>query len=258
MSHGSTYELFYWPGLQGRGEFIRLPFEDAGVPYLDVARSAAHGGVGALRELLEAEPGAALRPFAPPILRHGDVLLAQVANILHYLAPRLGLVEDGEVRRHRALQLELTVTDFVSEIHDTHHPIGSALYYEDQKDAALARTSTFLEHRLPKFLRYFEGVVRANAGSVEPFSASGSHGYVDLSLFQVMAGLRHAFPTALSAIEPTLPGLVGLAARVAARPNVAAYLSSPRRLPWNLHGIFRAYPELDLRPSWAAVEPTGK
>lgn len=254
MTDHAVYELFYWPGLQGRGELVRLPFEDAGVPYLDVARSEALGGVGAIQKLLQSETGAALRPLAPPILRHGDVLLAQVANILHYLGPRLGLVADDEASRHRALQLQMTVTDFVSEIHDTHHPIGTALYYEDQKDAALARTSSFLEHRLPKFLRYFESVIAAQSGSSEPFSLSGKHGYVDLSLFQVMSGLRHAFPKAMRALEPELPGLVGLIVRVAARPNVAAYLASARRLPWNLHGIFRAYPELDLQPSWAKAE----
>jgi glutathione S-transferase len=254
MTEQAAYELFYWPGLQGRGELVRLPLEDAGVPYTDVARSEALGGVGAIQRLLRGETGGALRPLAPPILRHGNVLLAQVANILHYLGPRLGLVGEDETSRHRALQLQMTVTDFVSEIHDTHHPIGTALYYEDQKEAALARTASFLDHRLPKFLRYFESIVASHSGSSEPFSLSGKHGYVDLSLFQVMSGLRHAFPTAMGAIESELPGLVGLTVRVAARPNVAAYLVSPRRLPWNLHGIFRAYPELDLRPCWANVE----
>ncbi len=253
MTHEHPYELFYWPGLQGRGELIRLPFEDAGVPYVDVARSASRGGVKAIMALLGGEgvPTGALRPLAPPILRHGEVLLAQVANILHYLGPRLGLVDPDDAARHRALQLQLTVADFVSEIHDTHHPLGSALYYEDQKDAALARTKTFLEQRLPKFLRAFEAVVASQAGTPLPSSVSGRHTYVDLSLFQIMVGLRHAFPTAMRAIEPSLPGLVALAARVEARPNVAAYLASPRRLAWNLNGIFRAYPELDLRPTWA-------
>jgi glutathione S-transferase len=246
-----SYELFYWPSIQGRGEFIRLPLEDTGTAYVDVARSKALGGVPAMLALLEAATDGGLRPFAPPVLRHGDVVLAQTANILHYLGPRLGLVADDEVSRHRALQLQLTEADFVSEIHDTHHPIASALYYEDQKEAALARTTSFLEHRLPKFLRYFESVVATSRKSAEPLSALGRHGYVDLSLFQVVVGLRHAFPTAMRAIEPALPGLVALTARVAARPRIAAYLASPRRIAWNLNGLFRAYPELDLVPPWA-------
>lgn len=257
MSESTPYELFYWPGLQGRGELVRLAFEDASVPYVDVARSEALGGVGAIRKLLEGATGATgdeLPPLAPPILRHGDVLLSHVANILHYLGPRLDLVRADERSRHRALSLQLTVTDLYAEVHDTHHPINTALYYEDQKPAALARTTAFLSERLPKFLRYFERVIATSAGSAEPLSAMGEHSYVDLSLFQVMSGLRYAFPTAMGAIERELPGLVGLTERVAARPRIVAYVGSSRRTPWNLHGIFRAYPELDLRPSWAKDE----
>jgi len=234
------YELFYWPGLQGRGEFIRLALEDAGAPYLDVARSPEHGGVKALQRLLVGEGVTGLVPLAPPILRSGDLLLAQVANILHYLAPRLDLVGTDEASRLHAHQLQLTVADLVAEVHDTHHPISTALYYEDQKPEARRRAEAFLAQRLPKFLGYFERTL-----SAETFATGGRHSYVDLSLFQVIEGLRYAFPRAMARVEPGLPRLRSLRDRVAGRPSIAAYLASERRIPFNEHGIFRRYPELD-------------
>lgn len=237
------YELYYWPGLQGRGEFIRLALEDAGAPYIDVARSPEHGGIKALQRLLAGEGAGALPPLAPPILRSGELLLAQVANILLYLAPRLDLVGADEASRHHAHQLQLTVADLVAEVHDTHHPISTALYYEDQKPEALRRSAAFVAQRLPKFLGYFEKII-----APEGFAIGGRHSYVDLSLFQVVEGLRYAFPQGMARVEPSTPRLIALRDRVAARPRVAAYLASGRRIPFNEHGIFRRYPELDQAP----------
>ncbi|MCC6899426.1 MAG: glutathione S-transferase [Polyangiaceae bacterium] len=232
------YELYYWPGIQGRGELVRLALEDAGAEYVDVTRSEAHGGVPALTRLLEAEVSP---PFAPPILKHGTLLLSHAANILMYLGPRLGLAPADEESGHRAHQLQLTVTDFIAEIHDTHHPIGSALYYEDQKPEALRRAQEFVKHRLPKFLSWFERTL----GGRETLLGS-EHSYVDLSLFQVVAGLRYAFPRAMAGAEPRYPTVVRVHDRVAARPRIREYLESPRRLPFNEHGLFRRYPELDV------------
>lgn len=238
------YELFYWPGLPGRGEFIRLALEDAGAPYLDVARSKEHGGVAALQKLLQGDGLAGLPPFAPPILRSDGLLIAQVANILLYLGPRLDLVGADEASRHHTHQLQLTVADLVSEVHDTHHPTTTALVYEEQKPEARLRAAAFLTHRLPKFLGYFERVLGGR-----PFAIGGHHSYVDLSLFQVVEGLRYAFPRAMARREPGIPGLIALRDRVASRPRIAAYLASERRLPFNDHGIFRRYPELDETPT---------
>ena len=246
------YELFYWPHIPGRGELVRLALEDAGAPYVDVARSPAHGGVEALKALLQEHPRVGARPFAPPILRQGSLVLAQVGAILAYLGPRLGLAGEGEGQGHGTLALQLTISDLVSEVHDTHHPIGTSLYYEEQTEAARQRTTAFLEHRLPKFLDYFERIVRENADAREPRSLVGVHTYADLSMFHVLAGLRYAFPRAMAAKQRTLPELAALEERVAARPRVASYLASPRRLAFSSSGIFRAYPELDLVPSWAA------
>lgn len=231
------YHLYYWTGLQGRGEFVRLALEDAGADYVDVAR---RDGDAVMQAFLDGNADGA-HPFAPPFLRAGTQVVAQVANILHFLGPRLDLVADTEPARLEALQLQLTIADLVTEVHDSHHPIASAEYYEDQKDAASRRAADLRRHRLPKFLGYFEQVL-ARAGGKHVL---GRHSYVDLSLFQLMRGLDYAYPQAMAALSPELPLLRDLEAHVAARPNIAAYLDSDRRVPFNTQGIFRHYPELD-------------
>ncbi|UPG90768.1 glutathione S-transferase family protein [Luteibacter aegosomaticola] len=230
-----TYQLYYWTGIQGRGEFVRVALEDAKAPYVDVAREE---GDGVMTAWLDGEHEGAL-PYAPPFLKAGRLVIAQVANILHYLAPRHGLVPEGEAKSIYANQLQLTITDLVAEAHDVHHPVGAGLYYEDQKDEAKRRAGEFRESRIPKFLQYFESVLERNGGkyAVRDFS------YVDLSLFQVMSGLEYAFPNCMS--KQKLPLLRDLAKRVADRPNLAAYLESDRRMPHSENGIFRHYPELD-------------
>jgi glutathione S-transferase len=236
-----TYELFYWPSIQGRGEFVRLALEEAGATYVDVARrpAADGGGVAAIMKLLQA-PGIA--PFAPPLLRSGDLVIAHTANILAYLGPRHRLEPAGEADRLHARQLQLTVTDAVAEVHETHHPIASSLYYEDQKPEASRRAEIFVRERIPKFLSHFE---RALAASADPYLFGDDVSYVDLSLFQLLEGLRYAFARAMERVEPSLPRLVALGDEVRARPRVAAYLASPRRIPFNENGIFRRYPELN-------------
>lgn len=242
----TPYELYYWPSIQGRGEFVRLALEDAGAPYVDVARLPAKegGGVAAMMKLM-ANPGDALQPYAPPFLRSGELLIAQTANILLYLAPRLGLVSGDEASRFAANQLQLTLADLVGEVHDTHHPIASSLYYEDQKPEAVRRAADFAKTRMPKLLGYFERVLERAGG--EHF-VGGAPSYVDLSVFQVIAGLEYAFPKATKRIAGTVPRLMELHARVAERPRIAAYLASPRRIAFNEQGIFRRYPELDVDP----------
>ena len=243
---GARYEFYYWPSIQGRGEFVRLALEAAGTPYLDVARLPADegGGVKVLAALLAATDGGG--PFfAPPILRHGAVTLSQTAAILQYLGPRLGLVPDDEASRLKANHLQLTIADFVLETHDTHHPIAASLYYQDQQSEALRRAVLFIKNRIPKYLGYFERVLATNPAGGGWHSVGGALSYIDLSLFQIMAGLGYAFPRALARMTSNLPRLVALHDRVAAEPTVAAYLASPRRIPFNEHGIFRYYPELD-------------
>jgi glutathione S-transferase len=233
------YFLYYWPGIQGRGEFVRLALEDAGADYVDAAR--APGGVAAMMRLMRAR-ASTVAPFAPPFLQAGRLLIAQTANILLFLGPRLGLAPVSESGRHAVHQLQLTIADWLGEVHDTHHPIASGLYYAQQKAAARQRAADFRRHRLPKFLGYFESVLR---GSPRGYLAGRACSYADLSLFQMVAGLRYAFPQAMARLERKYPRTVALHARVAARPRVAAYLASPRRIAFNEQGIFRRYPALD-------------
>jgi glutathione S-transferase len=251
-SSSAKYELFYWPSIQGRGEFVRLALEAGGADYVDVARlpgDGKTGGVPELMALLDGKGGGddeVVPPFAPPILRHLGLLLAQTANILQYLGPRLGLVPADEASRLTVHQHQLTVADLVLEAHDVHHPIGSHLYYEDQLPEAQRRSEPFVTKRVPKYLGYFERVLDRNRRAGGGAHAVGSAlSYVDLSLFQLVAGLSYAFPRAMSRLRPQIPLLLALADGVAAHPPVAAYLASPRRIPFNEKGIFRHYPELD-------------
>jgi glutathione S-transferase len=238
------YELYYWPSIQGRGEFVRLALEEADADYVDVARRRGRGlGMTAMTRLME---GHALEhpPFAPPFLRAGRLVIAQTANILHYLGPRLGLVSRTEASRLWAHQLQLTVEDLVVDIHDTHHPVSANLYYIDQKKEARRRARFFREVRAPELLGYFERVL-AHKRAGRGYLVGRSLSYVDLSMFQIIDGLRYAFPRMMTRLEPQIPRLTELHARVARRPKIAKYLDSERRLPFNENGIFRHYPELD-------------
>jgi len=236
------YELYYWPSIQGRGEFVRLALEDAAAVYVDVARRSGRGyGIAALERFLE-NRSVAKPPFAPPYLKAGDLIVGQTAAILLYLGPRLDLVPKTESTRLWVHQLQLTVSDFLVEIHDTHHPIASSLYYRQQKEEALRRTRYFRRERVPKFLGYFESVLRQSGG---PYLLGRRFSYVDLSMFQLVEGLRYAFPRTMARSERAYPRLIALHGKVASRPNIARYLASERRIPFNEYGIFRHYPELD-------------
>ncbi|MBY5871483.1 glutathione S-transferase [Rhizobium ruizarguesonis] len=239
-----AYELYYWDGIQGRGEFVRLALEEAGADYVDITRLSGRGrGTRAMIDIMESESEPHI-PFAPPFLKDGDLIIPHVANILFYVGPKLGLAPEDEGLRHVVNGLQLTVTDFVAEVHDTHHPIDMSLYYEDQKPEAKARSAAFLRERIPKFLGYFERVLRQNPKGPNHLVGDALT-YVDLSLFQVIEGLTYAFPKAMSKRKAEYPALLALHDAVANRPNIARYRASPRRLAFNEEGIFRHYPELD-------------
>ena len=232
------YELYYWPEIQGRGEYVRLALEEAGAAYVDVARGPR--GTSAMMKVMDAHEGTP--PFAPPFLKAGKLVIGQTANILLYLGARHGLAPKTEAGRLSVHQLQLTVTDLVAEIHDTHHPLGPSMYYEDQKVPAKKRTAEFWSERVPKYLGYFEQLLDDNGGA---YVTGRRLTYVDLSLFQLVAGLRYAFPGQMKSFERRIPELVDLHDRVAERPKIKAYLSSDRRIPFNEDGIFRRYKELD-------------
>jgi glutathione S-transferase len=231
------YELYYWPSIQGRGEYVRLALEEAGSPYVDVARER---GTALMMRMMEQ---GATPPFAPPFLKAGKFVIGQTANILFYLGPRHGLAPKSEAGRLWLHQLQLTVTDFVLEVHDTHHPLGPSLYYDDQKAEAKKRTGEFWDERVPKFLGYFERLKENSGGA---YVTGRKLSYIDLSLFQIVEGLRYAFPKRMKAFEKEIPELCELHDRIAARPNIAAYLSSERRIAFNEDGIFRRYKALDI------------
>ncbi|MGB7542008.1 MAG: glutathione S-transferase family protein [Burkholderiales bacterium] len=235
------YELYYWPSIQGRGEFVRLALEDAGADYVDVARRP--GGMASLARLLESR-SLKQPPFAPPFLKAGKLVIGQTANILLYLGARLGRAPKNEPGRFWVHQLQLTIADWLVEVHDVHHPISGGLYYEQQKREAKRRAADFIDRRLPKFLGYFEEVLKRNAARSGWLSGQ-SLTYADLSLFQMVAGLRYAFPRTMAKRSRKTPRVVALHDRVEARPRIAAYLASNRRIVFNQHGIFRHYPELD-------------
>jgi glutathione S-transferase len=237
----TPYELHYWPGIQGRGEFVRLALEAAGISYRDMAREP--GGREKMMRLLE-DRGIPHAPFAPPFLKAGDLLIGQTANILMFLGARHGLAPADDAGRLWTNQLQLTIMDFVNEIHDTHHPISSRLFYDDQHEEAKRRTADFLGARAPKFLGYFENALFNNQAGRSWLVGAGLT-YPDLSLFQIVAGLRYAFPLAMAAFEEHLPLTAALHHRVRDLPNIAAYLASARRIPFNQDDIFRHYPELD-------------
>ena len=233
------YELYYWPEIQGRGEFVRLALEEAGADYIDVARRK--GGLEKMTRFLE---GARVKhpPFAPPFLKAGKLIIGQTANILLFLGAREGLAPKSEEGRLWTHQLQLTIADFVVEAHDTRHPVGVGLYYEDQRPEAKRRTAEFLKDRAPKFLGYFEDVLKRNKSG---WLVGRSLTYADLSLFQVVAGLRYAFPKSMQKLARKHPRVIALHDRVMRRPRIDAYVASKRRIAFNEAGIFRRYPELD-------------
>jgi glutathione S-transferase len=235
------YELYYWPSIQGRGEFIRLALEEAGADYVDVARRAGKAGVPAMMKLME-NRRLTHAPYAPPFVKAGKIIVAQTANVLLFLGPRLKLAPRDEAGRLWAHQLQLTISDLVNEIHDTHHPISSWLYFEEQRPAARRRSKDFWRYRVPKFLSYFERVLNKNGGR---FMIGRRLTYVDLSLFQIVEGLRYAFPNRMRRFERKIPGLIALHDRIAKRPRIASYLASPRRIPFSQWGIYRYFKELD-------------
>jgi len=238
-----TYELHYWPGIQGRGEFVRLALEEAGCDYVDVARLPARqggGGSNLMQMLADSIPP----PFAPPVLKVDDLVISQTPNILLFLGRRHNLAPQDEAGELWVHQLQLTLADLAAEAHDVHHPVSSGLYYDDQKAEAARAADAFRKQRIPKYLGYFERVLEGNGG-VGAGLARDALTYADLSLFQVVRGLQYAFPNAMGRLSKKIPRTLALAQRVERRPRIAEYLGSDRRQAFSEDDLFRHYPELD-------------
>ncbi|MBA16778.1 MAG: glutathione S-transferase [Sphingomonas sp.] len=232
-----AYNLWYWPGIQGRGEFVRLPLEAAGIAYRDCAREL--GADALIADMRKYDRRA---PFAPPYLELDGMAIAQVAAILLFLGERHQLAPSNMKDRLWLHELQLTIADFVAEVHQVHHPVATGLYYEDQKDEALRCAEQFRDARMPKFLDWFEQAAQSNPGE---WLIDGTMSYADCSIFQVIEGLRYMFPRRMATLAPTIPGLIRIHGLVAEMPGIRSYLASDRRLPFNTDGIFRRYPELD-------------
>ena len=232
----TPYDLWYWAEIPGRGEFIRLTLEAARIPYRDRARE--EGSDALVRDMAQRS---GRRPFAPPYLVAGDLCIAQTANILLFLSDRHRLGPEDEAGRYFAHQLELTIVDAVEDAHDVHHPVAGSLYYEDQKVEALRAAEAFRSQRIPKYLDYFERVL----GDRGSWLLGQGWCHADLSLFQLIEGLSYAFPQRMRTLAPDFPRTIALRDRVKSLPELADYLASERRIPFNEDGIFRHYPELD-------------
>lgn len=240
-----AYELYYWPGIQGRGEFVRLALEEAGADYIDMARKpeSEGGGADAIMAFLERDD-IACPPFAAPFLKDGNLVIGQTANILLYLGPRHGLSPSDEEKRLWVHQIQLTIADLVGEAHDSHHPVSDELYYEDQEPEAKRRAEHFRKDRIPNYLAWFERILAHNPDGSGQL-AGNAVTYADLSLFQVVDGLLYAFPQRMEQVLTEIPRVAALHHEIAQRPRIRAYLASNRRIPFNEQGIFRRYPELD-------------
>jgi len=241
---GQPIELYYWPGLPGRGEFIRLVLEDAGVPYVDVARGDEKNGQGvpALMKYIEGKADTKTPPLAPPFIKDGDRVIGQTAAVLFYLGPKAGLAPKDEGDRLWAHQLQLTITDLVEEVHSTHHPVDKGGWYKDQRPESIRFAEHFCKDRMPKFLKYFERVLSKSSSA---YLVGDSVSYVDISIFYVVQGLRFAFPKASERVLKETPKVLALYETIGARPNIKKYLESDRRMPFG-NGIFRKEAELDF------------
>ena len=239
------YKLYYWPKIQGRGEVVRLALEEAGVEYVDVARNSSiqKDNQSTMLDIMQ-DSKLNSPPFAPPFLVDGSIMIAQAAAILQYLAPKIGLIGNNHTEQIFAHQIQLTISDFLTEVHDTHHPIASELYHEDQIKESKKRSANFIKLRIAKYLNYFESII-ANNKSKSGWLIGNTLTYPDLSLFQIIEGLYYAFPKAFTKVANNYSNTLALRNAVLVRPNIAAYLKSARRIEFNTMGVFRYYPDLD-------------
>jgi glutathione S-transferase len=233
-----VYELWYWDGIPGRGEFVRLALEGAGIPYVERARGPEVDENALVDDMARDRPHP---PFAPPYLVAGQLTIAQTANILLFLGEKHGLAPTDTAGKLWVNQLQLTIADMVAEVHDVHHPIDSSMYYEDQQPEAKRKAYSFRRNRIPKYLGYFERVLEAQGD----WLAGGSDWtYADLSLFILVDGLKFAFPKRMAHVGKNMPRVMALHRKVEELDALQDYFKSDRRLPYG-DGIFRHYPELD-------------
>lgn len=243
MSEKKEFTLYYWAGLPGRGEFVRLALEFAGADYWDICRDPNNQEDPFQSILRKLESPDVFPPvFAPPILEHNGKFIAQTANVLDYLANIFPIGGGDSESKRASLQVQLTIADFLTEIHNTHHPISASLYFEDQVEEAKKASKVFLNDRIWKWMKFWNSMVNSSKGD---FLLGKEILYVDLSFFQVLGGLIYAFPLFMSGLEKEFPKLFRHFERISMNSKLKSYLESDRRLFYNRTGLFRHYPELD-------------
>ncbi|KAI0205629.1 glutathione S-transferase protein-like protein [Astrocystis sublimbata] len=261
----APYELIYWCSCPARGEHIRLALEEAGAPYSDTLSLGMEKCWKKVEEYIADDyMGESGNPpyYAPPFFKHGSLMISQTSNILMYLGPRLGLSGSKEGDAYRVNALALTALDGLSdEVHQTHHPIAHDLFWEDQKEESRRCSKEWVKDRLPKHLGFWDKVLKCekalpgawsmgeSEASPGPWLLGDTFTYADLVLFQCIDGVLFAFPRAMKQAKDSgkYDRVFQLHDAVAARPNIAAYLSSNRRQEYNI-GIYRYYEENDVLP----------
>ncbi|KAI0012376.1 glutathione S-transferase protein-like protein [Xylariaceae sp. FL0662B] len=245
----APYELIYYTGVPGRGEHVRLMFEEAGAPYEDTQFLSFDKARETVTHWLGAGGHGNPKYFAPPLFKHGDLVMSQTPNILLYLGPKLGLAGSREDDVYRVNALALTALDgLCNEVHDSHHPIAVMLPYEDQKEESLRRSQYWIKNRLLTHLEYWQKALVGDKETGGPWLLGTTLTYADLVLFQCLDGTTYAFPNAMKQARESgkYDRVFELWEAVKARPNIAAYLGSNRRQKYQDWGIYRHYPDNDL------------
>lgn len=234
-----SYQLWYWPDIPGRGEFIRLPMEAAGIAYSEPARTAADGlaAVAAYLETLDQQPA-----FAVPLLDTGSEQIAQTPNILAFLGEEHGIGPAGAAQRRYLNQLQIDMADFAEEMHSTHHPVSAYLYYEDQKAEAARVAEAFRTDRVGKYLAHFERAARTSDGD---WLVGDEWSCGDTSMAQLLDGLCYAFPRRMAILAPEFRKLQTIRRKISALAGIVSYRQSSRWQAFNQEGLLRHYPEHD-------------
>ncbi|KAK4058824.1 hypothetical protein OIO90_000270 [Microbotryomycetes sp. JL221] len=249
------FEVVYHAGIPGRAEFVRLMFEATGVTYRDAPQEDGQDCIIPYVTGNFADHDKNPLPFAVPVLRHNDVVISQVPNIVLYLSSRLPPIDlDGEstntaqtpaplhdLSTFHWLEQLMTILDMNNEVHETHHPIDIRLYYEDQKAEAQKRAQAFREARIPKFLGNFENNIKKHTSGFLNEKVSPA----DLALFHMVEGILFAFPERINQVKSEFPHVFKLRDTIKSSRRIQAYINSGRRIPFNNYGIFRHYTELD-------------
>jgi len=225
------WQILYWPAKDadgkvaagaGRAEYLRVLFEEAGVPYQDVT-----AGLRAFFwQNLEAQPYPAL---APPAIRKNNFILGQTAVCAKRLAMEFGFYPTDEDDAAHAEQIVTTVHEYIAEGRSAFHPVKNTMSYHDQKEEAKPYIAAFKADRLPRYMTNFERFLKANRGG-GGFFVGDSLSYVDLQVMVMLQVTRSQFPDAWEALDAKL--LKDHLAQMEARPRIKAYLLSDRKQPF--------------------------